>query len=103
MRLNSGNSTRDFRRLGRGFGLSILACAYLSACATAKEPGIEIRTVEVPTPVQCVKAEQIPAEPEKVGGQLSGNAPHDLSIVAESALSLRKWGQELRALLAGCT
>jgi hypothetical protein len=75
----------------------------LGGCGTTKEPGIEIREVPVPTPVACVKADQIPAEPEKVGSQLSGDARHDLSIIAESALELRKWGQQLNALLAGCT
>jgi hypothetical protein len=75
--------------------------ALVSACSHA-EPGIEIREIPVPTPIACVKPEQIPAEPDKVGDQLTGEARHDLSIVAESALALRKYGGQLRALLEGC-
>lgn len=55
-----------------------------------------------PVPVACVKKEQIPVEPDRVAPQLNGNAGHDLPIVSVSALDLRKWGGELRALLTGC-
>ena len=75
---------------------------WLSACATTQPVGIEVRTVEVPVPVACVDPATIPAEPPKIGNQLTGDARVDLLIVAESALGLRKWGQELNALLAGC-
>ena len=76
----------------------------LAACSTTGAPGIEVRTVEVPTPVPCVKSSDVPAEPEQVGDQLNGDAVHDLGIVAPSALDLRKWGRSLRALIVpGCT
>lgn len=80
----------------------ILPSLFLLAACSHAEPGIEIRTVEVPVPVSCVTAAQIPAVPEKVGHLLTGNAVHDLSVVAESALELRKYAGELRALLVGC-
>lgn len=83
--------------------LILPALFALAACATAKEPGIEIREVEVPVPVACVEAEQIPAEPGAVKHLLTGVARADLSIVAESALELRKYAGELRALLVACT
>lgn len=67
-------------------------------------PAIEVRTVTVekPVPVPCVDAKSVPAEPGKVGGQLNGQAAHDLDLVAASALQLRQWGRELKALIAPC-
>lgn len=79
----------------------ILAFSLLAACQTTT-PAIEVRTVEVPTPVACVSPEQIPAEPEKVGSKLTGNAVADLLIVSASALELRDYAGKLRALLVGC-
>lgn len=80
----------------------VLVFSLLAACQTAQPVGIEVRTVEVPTPIQCVSPEQVPAEPEKVGSKLTGQAVADLLIVSASALELRKWGQEMAALLRGC-
>jgi hypothetical protein len=83
--------------------LIILASLALAGCKST-EPAIEIRTVPVPTPVPCVEPADVPAEPAQVGDQLTGDAVHDLGIVAPSALELRKWGRELRALIIpGCT
>jgi hypothetical protein len=76
--------------------------AALAACATKPPIGVEIRTVEVPTPVACLTRDQIPAEPARVGPTLTGNAVVDLAIVAASALELRRWGEEQAALLQGC-
>lgn len=87
----------------RKITLLLFASLALAACSHT-EPGIEVRTVKVPTPVPCVKASDVPAEPAQVGDQLNGDAVHDLGIVAPSALDLRKWGRELRALIVpGCT
>lgn len=74
---------------------------FLASCATT-QPAVELRTVEIPTPVPCLHEDQIPLEPGKVGSMLNGNAAHDLPIVAASALELRKWGGELMALVQGC-
>lgn len=73
-----------------------------SACQTTPV-GIEVRKVPVPTPVACVDRDQLPVEPERVLGKLTGNAVVDLSIVAASALELRRWGEEQAALLEGCS
>lgn len=78
-----------------------VASAALTACQTT-EPGIEVRTVEVPVPQPCLPADQIPAEPPQVGSLLNGVAAHDLSLVAESALLLRAWGQEMYSALVAC-
>ena len=77
------------------------ALVALAACSH-DQPGIEVRTVQVPTPVACLARDQIPAEPPQVGSQLNGNAAHDLALVAESALLLRAWGQEMHAALSAC-
>jgi hypothetical protein len=81
--------------------LILPALFALSACQTT-QPGIEVREVEVPVPVRCVDPADVPAEPPRIGDELTGNAVVDLSIVAASALELRKWGQEMAALLRGC-
>lgn len=83
--------------------LSLAILMALAACSHT-EPGIEVRTVSVPTPVPCVDPALIPVEPDEVGDQLTGNAVRDLGIIAPSALELRKWGRELLALIVpGCT
>ena len=73
----------------------------LTACAH-QQPAVEVRTVEVAVPRACVPADQIPAEPETVADQLTGQAGADTLILAESALQLRAWGRELAALLRAC-
>ena len=81
----------------------ILPCIALGACQTVGS-GAEVRTVQVPTPVPCVDLAAIPPEPPQVGDQFNGDAKHDLQVLAPSAQALRKWGQELRALIVpGCT
>ena len=78
-----------------------LASAGLTACASP-QPRYEFRDVYIPVPVHCVKAEQIPAEPPMIAGQLTGNAAQDIGPVAASAMELRKALRLARALLAGC-
>jgi hypothetical protein len=82
--------------------LILPALFALAACQTTPPIGIEVREVEVPTPVACITRDQLPPEPPKVSQTLTGNAVVDLAIVAASALELRKWGGEQAALLAGC-
>jgi hypothetical protein len=80
----------------------LVPCLALEACQTAGSGG-DVRTVHVPTPVPCVNAADIPAEPPQVGDQFNGDAKHDLQVLAPSAQALRKWGQDLRELIANCT
>ena len=83
--------------------LALTALLALTACTTDQQ-GVRVEQVPVPTPVACVSPEQVPAEPPQVGEQLTGDAVHDLGIVAPSALELRKWGRSLYALIVpGCT
>jgi len=91
------------RRIYNAMALSL--CAILMACATSQPPAVRVERVEVkvPTPVACVDAGAVPAEPAKVGDRLNGQAAHDLDLVASSALQLRQWGRELRALVMPCT
>lgn len=81
--------------------LAILSALALAAC-NHTQPGVEIRTVKVPTPVACLPADRIPAEPGTVSHLLNGVAAHDLAVVAASALDLRAWGQEMAAALKAC-
>lgn len=74
----------------------------LAACKTVPPPEPEIREVLVPTPVACLAPGEIPAEPPTVGQRFNGDAKHDLAILAPSAQALRKWGQDMRALLEKC-
>lgn len=87
--------------------VTMVACMLaVSACANRDPvpPAVEIRTVtlEKPVPVACVDSKSVPAEPEKVGGRLSGQAAHDADLLAGSAVKLRQWGRELRALITPC-
>jgi hypothetical protein len=79
---------------------SLILVAALAGCA--HEPEVEIREVPVPSPVRCVDPRRIPEEPPRVAQLFNGNARHDLVILAENTQELRKWGEELRALLELC-
>jgi hypothetical protein len=80
---------------------ALLLGLFLAGCAH-KEP--EVRVVEPPviSPVGCVNPADIPPEPPRVRQRFNGDAKHDLEILAENAQALRRWGQEMRALLEPC-
>ena len=83
----------------------VLASLLLAGCAhTPSEPGIDVRTVTVEKPVSvaCIDRDAVPGEPAQVGSKLNGNAAHDADLLAGSALTLRQWGRELRALITPC-
>jgi hypothetical protein len=80
----------------------LLLSLLLAGCQT-DQPGVKVQLVPTPTPVPCVDPAQVPAEPQQVGPQLTGDAVHDLGVVAPSALELRAYGRALRALIEpGC-
>lgn len=89
--------------------LCILMAPLVLAACSHTEPGIEVRTVEVPVPQPCLTKEQLAKprfqEPPLVGDQL-GRTPEtaeaDRDILGASALLLRAWGKELSAALHGC-
>jgi len=81
--------------------IAIASLLLLSAC-NHPQPGISVRTVEVPVPQPCLKSADIPPEPAQVGDQLTGNAASDLLIVAASALELRAAVITMRAALMAC-
>ena len=78
----------------------LLLAVFVGGCAHQRE--VEIREVQVFTPVTCVDPARIPAEPPRVAQRFNGNARHDLQILAENAQDLRAWGQEMRSLLDAC-
>ena len=85
-------------------GLIAVAMLALSACATTPGP-VQVRTVEVvkPIPVPCVRPDQIPAIPAKVGDQLTGDPVADVSVLAASNLRLRAAMGKALALLGACS
>ena len=83
----------------------ILPALLLAGCAgRVPPPAIEARVVEkfVPVAVSCVKREDIPPAPPRIGDLLNGDAAHDLPVVAASAVRLRAYAGQLAALLGGC-
>lgn len=78
--------------------LFLLLAALVAGCVHKPE----IREVAVPTPVTCVDPRRIPPEPARVAQRFTGNAKHDLEILARNAQDLRLWGQEMRTLLEAC-
>lgn len=82
---------------------AIILALMLTGCAATPPPGIEVRTVTVdrPVAVPCVKG-PLPVEPERVADKLTGDAVRDLDIVAASAIRLRAYAGEMRAMLGAC-
>lgn len=77
----------------------------LSACAAKLPPPaveLQIQRVEIPVATPCLSADKIPAEPEHVASNLTGDAVHDLDLVTASALRLRNWGAQMHAALEAC-
>jgi hypothetical protein len=71
-----------------------LAIAALALCGCAHD-----RFVQIP----CIAKDQVlPAEPERVGPKLTGQAQEDFRTVAGSAVELRAWGRGLNGILEGC-
>ena len=82
-------------------------CA-LAGCATtqtpAPKPGVQViyRDVKIPVSVPCVLAKDIPTEPERVTGKLTGDPRRDLDTISANAIRLRSWGRVMYAMLGGC-
>jgi hypothetical protein len=80
----------------------LFCIALLSLSACSHTGGVQIKRVEVPTPVPCLKTEDIPPEPPLIAHLLNGQAAHDAAILAGSALELRIWGRSMQASLEAC-
>jgi len=84
------------------FSLVGLAALAIAACSHTDGPGIEVRTVEVPTPVPCVDEADLPAETP--AATLTGDARVDSALLKAETLDLRAENGDLRALIVpGCT
>jgi len=90
----SGVRTTSLADRGRAVCF-IALLATLAGCTTT-------RYVKVPclTPEQF--AERQKAEPEKVGGSLTGQAQEDVRIIGANAKELRAWGEGNLRILGGC-
>lgn len=84
------------------FAFSAICSAILLSSCSHNQPGIEVRTVEVPVPAPCIPRDKIPDEPATVGDRLTGDPVLDLPTVAASALALRACGREMEAALIAC-
>lgn len=81
----------------------IMATLPAAMCAKPDEPGVrvEIQRVEVPVPVKCINASDVPASVPTVG-KLPADARNAADILAAAVLQLRAVDRELRALIHGC-
>jgi hypothetical protein len=87
------------RRPGGGERLRFARLIYVVAAGVALTGCATTRY----STIYCLSHDQqLPAEPPKVRGQLTGNADKDLTIVAGSAIRLRAWGEGLQTILEGC-
>lgn len=82
--------------------LPVVLLTLPAAMCEGPQPGIEVRTVQVPVPVPCMDKADIPAEPATVGERLTGDKAKDFDILAPSALQLRAWGRKLHAAMTEC-
>lgn len=81
--------------------ICIISAAFAVAGCHHTEPGIDIRTVEVPTPVPCVDEADLPAETP--AATLTGDARVDSALLKAETLDLRAENGDLRALIVpGC-
>lgn len=85
--------------------VTVLAAGPLAGCATAPEPRIEIRTVEVPVAVRC--AVTVPAEPAYGDDKASIDAADGIFAKLKLLLAGRElreaYKNEVKAALIGCT
>ena len=83
-----------------------LPLLVLAACQTTPPPEPIVRTVEVPVRIACPSQEQVDqfanAEPPSVRNRLTGRSAADLPIVANSAVALREWGENMLQALQEC-
>lgn len=91
------NSATVRRSPPPGFGRLIIltAAVLLVGCAHREPPTL------IPVATSCVTGD-LPAEPPKVSGELTGDAGRDAGIIAGSALELRAWGRALYNMLLAC-
>ena len=81
---------------------TLLALA-LAGCKTVPGPvEVRVQTVKIPVREVCVRKDQIPAMPPRVGDKLQGDAQADASLLAASAIRLRSALEVAIGLLQGC-
>lgn len=68
-----------------------------SVCGTRERP----QPIMVPVVSPCVTGD-IPDEPPRIRGELTGDSGVDIGLIAGSAIALRAWGVALRGMLEAC-
>jgi hypothetical protein len=77
----------------------------LAACSTTSQPGIEVRTVEVPVIelVACLAPEDIPAQPGDLERPLPVDARNLAVVLTQKLLEWRQYGVEANAAMERCS
>lgn len=75
----------------------------LAACSTP-QPGIEVRTVEVPVirTQKCLDAANVPQRPAKLQSPRPPNASRALDLAVSKVMQWERYGGEAHVLLNGC-
>lgn len=82
-----------------------LSLAFLAVgCSTPKEPGIEVRTVEVPVirVTSCLQEKDIPAKPRGLPARRPKSISAALDVAVAAALEGQNYADKADALLRGC-
>jgi hypothetical protein len=83
----------------------LLATIALLAGCSSPEPGIEVRTVEVPGPIrvtQCIDAKDIPRKPAALPRPRPKNISQALDVSVAKVLEHQSYADKADALLRGC-
>lgn len=90
---------RDRRVAGTMIVMAIAAllALLLAGCSALRAPA----PVMIPVPTPCVTGD-LPDEPRRIQGELTGNSGLDIGIIAGSAIELRAWGQAMLGMLRAC-
>ena len=82
--------------------VALASLVLLAACSTTPPcvPKIQTVSVNVPVPVACLDAKDVPAEPGLVA--MTGDARNDDALLAAKVAALRVWGRTLVAMMKPC-
>ena len=83
-------------------GLFVILAGCCGPHVDIAPPPPRLVTVDKVVVASCVKATDIPAAPAKIGAQFTGDARHDLDVVARADLELRAALDKALAMLTGC-
>lgn len=77
--------------------LALAGCAATPPCV----PKVQTVSINIPVPVKCISATDIPLEPGT--STLTGDARNDSALLASKVGELRVWGRQLVGMMQPCT